>query len=136
MDDVGPITAESTEQRQQGRNRSAAMTRLRYVLAVTLRSASPLDPHLTEPFFPDESEQNLRRRYTGSSMKMNEDNVDKPALLTLLLNDLWVGGGQPSLVAPVWKVSTSRLVGLLRSHSPVLVLVNQIRQHHSRPPLR
>ncbi|GAB5516255.1 peptide chain release factor-like protein [Rhodopirellula baltica] len=135
--EMGPITAEATEQRQQGRNRSMALARMRYLLAVTLRSDSSLHPELNDSdVVSSEAESELRDRYRGSPMKLNEDNVAKPGLLTLVLNDLWCAGGQPSLIAPHWKTSTSKLVNLARSHAPALRLVNQIRKHHSRPPLR
>ncbi|EMB14148.1 Class I peptide chain release factor [Rhodopirellula europaea 6C] len=135
--EIGAITAEATEQRQQGRNRSTALARMRYLLAVTLRSQSPLVPKLNDDDVVfSETELDLRDHYRGSPMKLNEDNVAKPGVLTLVLNDLWCAGGQPSLIAPHWKASTSKLVNLVRSHAPAFRLVNQIRQHHSRPPLR
>lgn len=128
------ITAEATEQRNQHRNRELAIRRLRFVLAVSLRTASPLD--LTVDLPPDELEQAIRIRFYGTPLKLAEDNVLKPAVLALLLNDLHVAGGQPSLVAPLWKVSTSRIAALLRTHSPAWTLVNRIRDHHGRGPLR
>ncbi|MFG0267168.1 MAG: peptide chain release factor-like protein [Rhodopirellula sp. JB055] len=135
--EVGAITAEATEQRQQARNRSTALTRMRFLLAVTLRSRSPLEPG-SDSNGDDFSqvELDLRARYRGSPMKLNDENVAKPAVLTMVLNDLWTAGGQPSLIATPWKTSTSKLVNFVRSHPPAFRLVNQIRQHHSRPPLR
>lgn len=137
VSEIGSITAEATEQRKQGRNRSTALTRMRFLLAVTLRSRSPLEPGVDakEDDFP-ETELELRARFLGSTMKLNDENAAKPAVLTMVLNDLWFAGGQPSLIAPHWKSSTSKLVNLVRSHAPAFRLVNQIRQHHSRPPLR
>jgi hypothetical protein len=134
---VGAITAEATEQRQQARNRSTALARMRFLLAVTLRSHSPLEPgcDASDNDFPKE-ELELRARYRGSPMKFNDENVAKPTVLTLVLHDLWFAGGQPSLISTPWKTSTSKLVNLVRSHPPAFRLVNQIRQHHSRPPLR
>ncbi|MCC9645334.1 peptide chain release factor-like protein [Rhodopirellula sp. JC740] len=141
--EVGPITAEATEQRQQARNRSTALTRLRYLLAVTLRTSSPEYPFdSTESGKMDSTkechvlESELRIRFRGTALKLNDQNADKPALLALVLNDLWTAGGQPSLIAECWKVSTTKLVNLVRDHPPAFQLVNRIRQHHSRPPLR
>ena len=128
------ITAEATEQRNQHRNREVAIRRLRYVLAVSLRSTSPLATEGTSP--PDQVEQFVRDRFRGSPLKLADDNSFKPAVLAMLLNDLHVAGGQPSLVAPSWKVSTSRIVALLRTHHPAWTLVNRIRAHHDRKPLR
>ena len=132
------ITAEATEQRNQHRNRSVAIQRLRYVLAVSLRTTSPLDCQ-GESGVPVEMhslEQELRQSYHKSSLKLAEDNNAKPGLLAMLLNDLHVAGGQPSLVAPLWQVSTSRINACLRSHGPAWTLVNRIRSHHGRRPLR
>lgn len=133
------ITAEATEQRNQQRNRSMAIQRLRYVLAVTLRTVSPLDPDSGAPTSQgtsDALEAEVRRAYQNSSMKLAEDNPAKPGLLAMVLNDLHVAGGQPSLVVPMWKVSTSKMVGLLKSHPASWTLVNRIRAHHGRLPLR
>ncbi|WP_338020254.1 peptide chain release factor-like protein [Rhodopirellula sp. P2] len=135
--EIGTITAEATEQRQQARNRATALTRLRFLLAITLRSSSPLGPVVApNEIRLSQAELDLRARYRGSPMKMNDENVAKPGVLTLVLNDLWYAGGQPSLVAPHWKTSTSKLVNLVRSQAPAFRLVNQIRHHHTRPPLR
>jgi len=127
------ITAEATEERNQHRNRSVAVQRLRMVLAVSLRTPSMLLP---PPVALDELERVVRERYHRGSLKLNETNEDKPALMALLLNDLHASGGQPSLVGPVWGVSTSRIVTCLKSHPPAMLLVNRIRSHHGRGPLK
>lgn len=128
------ITAEATEQRNQHRNRDIAIRRLRFLLALSLRTPSPLDVVTNSP--PDELEQAIRTRFHGTPLKLAEDNALKPAVLSLLLNDLHVAGGQPSLVAPLWKVTTSRIAALLRTHPAAWTLVNRIRAHHGRGPLR
>ena len=80
-------------------------------------------------------EQELRTRFQGHPLKLNDRNVDKPAVLALLLNDLHVAGGQPSALGPVWKPQ------------PVPLSFNQImpccirvpepdRHYHERLPLR
>ncbi|TWT73273.1 peptide chain release factor-like protein [Allorhodopirellula solitaria] len=128
------ITAEATEQRNQHRNREIAIRRLRYVLAVSLRTTSPLAIESGDPLSAAEHE--LRDRYRGTPLKLADDNRLKPAVTALLLNDMHVAGGQPSLVAPLWRVSTSRVANLLRTHPPAWTLVNRIRAHHGRGPLR
>ena len=129
------ITAEATEQRNQHRNRTVAIQRLRYVMAVSVRTASMLaSPSQNLTSNPLESE--LHRKYQGSALKLADDNPDKPGLLALVLNDMHLAGGQPSLVVSHWQVSTSRLVGLLKSHGAAWTLVNRIRAHHGRLPLR
>ena len=126
------ITAEATEQRNQHRNRVVAINRLRYVLAVSLRTGSPLDETKEENSF----EQQVRDRFQKHSLKLAEDNPDKPAVVAMLLNDLHAAGGQPSLVAPVWGVSTSRLVGCLKTCPSAWTLLNRIRDHHGRRGLK
>ncbi len=128
------VTAEATEQRNQHRNREVAIRRLRFILAVSLRTHSPLTR--AADVLSDTSEQAVRDRYRGTPLKLAEDNVMKPAVLALLLNDLYVAGGQPSLVAPLWNASTSRVVSFLRTYPAAWTLVNRIRAHHHRKPLR
>lgn len=126
------LVGEATERRSQAQNRDVALQRLRYLIAVHVRTPSPLDPqHEVEC----ELETQIRKRFRGHTLRMNESNPDKPAVLALVLNDLWVAGGQPSLVGACWSVSTSKLVSLIRSHAPALAWVNQLRQHHSKLPL-
>jgi len=129
------VTAEATEQRNQHRNRAVAIQRLRYVLAVSVRTPSMLDP-FSQTSALDALENERLQKYRGGALKLADDNPEKPGLLALILNDLHVAGGQPSLVVPHWKVSTSRLVGLIKSHSPAWTLVNRIRTHHGRLPLK
>lgn len=124
------LVGEATERRSQAENRAIAIRRLRYRLAVEVRTPSPLDG----PVCPQETA--LRSEQHGKSMKLNDANESKPAILALVLNDLHACGGQPSVVAPLWSASTSSIVGLLKSHPPAFALVNAIRAHHGRPPLK
>lgn len=133
--EIGDITAEATEQRGQHRNRSVAVIRLRFVLAVSLRTASPLDI-LIDADSIHRLEHAVRDQYQNHSLKLADDNAAKPGVIAMLLNDLHVAGGQPSLVAPAWRVSTSRIVACLKSCSPAWTLANRIRAHHGRSPLR
>ena len=132
MGELGEITAEATEQRNQHRNRGVAIERLRYVLAVSLRTSSPLDQNSET----NSLEQAIRDRFQKHTLKLAEDNPAKPAVVAMLLNDLHVAGGQPSLVAPEWGVSTSRLVGCLKSCPSAWTLLNRIRDHHGRRGLK
>ncbi|WP_442509720.1 peptide chain release factor family protein [Novipirellula sp. SH528] len=124
------VVAEATERRSQAQNRDVALERLRYTLAVEVRTKSVFDEPATE------IEAEFRERFRGNIKRMNEHNVDKPAVLALLLNDLHASGGQPSLVAKLWKCSTSAIVTLLQSVPTAFALVNRIRNHHERLPLR
>ena len=124
------IVAEATERRSQAENRDVALQRLRFRLAIQLRSQSVLDGPVPT------SEVVLREKFRGKSLRMNQRNESKPAVLSLIVNDLYAAGGQPSVVAPLWSASTSGIVAILKSHAPALVLVNAIRQHHGRGALR
>ncbi len=124
-------TAEATERRSQADNRKIALERLRFRLAVEVRSPSPIDGHEMSS-----QENRLRKQYQSQSLKISDRNSDKPAVLALLLNDLHACGGQPSAAGPFWKTSTSALVRLIKSHPSAFVFLNQIRQHHGRLPLR
>lgn len=128
------LTGEATERRSQAQNRDVALQRLRFLLAIEVRTPSPLESSVTEAEL-DPLESSLRKRYRAHSLRLNENNRDKPALLALILNDFWVSGGQPSLVGPLWSVSTSKLVQMIRSHAPALAWVNRVRSHHERLPL-
>lgn len=145
--DVG---AEATERRSQAKNREVALQRLRFVLAVAVRTASPIvpvdlastevspsTPLLEAPltFTPPSLETDLRAKYHRADLRLGERNPDRPAVLALLLNDLWVAGGQPSLLCEPWNSSTSKIIKVIRSHGPALQWVNQVRRHHARPPL-
>jgi hypothetical protein len=124
------IVAEATERRSQSQNRDVALTRLRFRLALELRSVSILDQPVSE------AEIELRNQYCGSRLKLNDENAIKPAILALVLNDMHAAGGQPSLVSKAWRSSTSSIVGFLYSHSAAFSYVNEIRAFHSRPPLK
>jgi hypothetical protein len=124
------IIGEATERRSQAQNRNIVVQRLRFRLAVHLRTASILD----QP--ADVIEAALRELYAGHPLRINDQNKDKPSVLAMLLNDLHASGGQPSLVAKHWSVSTSRVVAFAKSHPAAFTLVNQIRRHHGRPPLK
>lgn len=60
-------TAEATERRSQADNRRIALERLRFRLAVDVRSPSPIDGH---EIFSEEKQ--LRKRYQGHSLKISD----------------------------------------------------------------
>ncbi|MGI9474513.1 MAG: peptide chain release factor family protein [Rubripirellula sp.] len=134
-------TAEATERRSQADNREIALVRLRFRLAVEVRTPSLLDSPPDEPSREsqtgslDPAEHALRAKYHKHPLKLSDRNPDKPAVLALLLNDLHASGGQPSAIAPLWEVSTSSIVRLIKSHPPAFVFLNAVRQHHGRRPL-
>ena len=126
------LVGEATERRSQAQNRDVALQRLRYLLAIETRTPSPLDP---VSWKADETEDTMRDRYRNHTLRLSDTNLDKPAVLALMLNDLWVAGGQPSLVATQWNASTSKVVAFLKSHAPAMQWANRVRAHHQRLPL-
>ena len=148
------VSVEATERRSQADNRVVAATRLRYRLAILVRTPSELrselGPELNSELNPeinseqrdevdakpDPTEQKLRDAYRSTRLKLNDANVDKPAVLALLLNDLHATGGQPSLVAKHWSVSSSSILQLVKSQPEAFSWVNSIRKHHQRRLLK
>lgn len=124
------IVAEATERRSQADNRVIALQRLRFRLAIEVRTPSVLD----NPAAQEETQ--LRNEFRGKLLKMNDRNEDKPAVLALVLNDLHASGGQPSAVAPLWETTTSSIVKLVKSHPASFALLNAIRRHHGRSGLK
>ena len=127
------VRSEATERRSQADNRAVALQRLRYQLAIEVRSPAGLDAAASGQ---DPLESELRQRFGGAPLRMNQNNPAKPAVLALILNDLHVAGGQPSLVARHWNTTTSSIVAFVKSHAPAFTLLNAIRQHHGRRPLK
>jgi len=128
------IVGEATERRSQPQNRAVALTRLRLQLAVAVRTGAEIDGVAEQ--HPPREEAEVRDRYRATRLRLANDNVDKPAVIALLLNDLLAAGGQPSLVAKPWRVTTTSIVSLLQSYRPAFDLVNAIRSHHGRPALK
>ena len=124
------IVAEATERRSQAENRDVALSRLRLKLAVEIRSPSLLDGTV------DSEAQGLREKFRGSSLRIGANNSAKPAVLALGLNDLHASGGQPSAVAPHWHTTTSAVVRFVKTHPPAFAMLNTIRSHHGRRPLK
>ena len=127
------VLGSATERRSQAENRAIAIRRLRYQLALEIRTVSPID---TSESQVEAKEQELRRQYCGAKLRLAESNLAKPAVIALVLNDFHAAGGQPSLVAPIWSTTTSNLVNVLKSHPPAFQWVNQIRHHHGRRGLK
>lgn len=129
------IVAEATERRSQHANRGVALVRLRHRLAVSVRTASPLQP---EPAAAgdDPLEQQVRTQFHAQPLRINESNPSRPAAIALLLNDLLATGGQVNSVASHWGTSTTSIVRLLKSYRPAWELLNSIRGSHGRPPLK
>lgn len=127
------VSVEATERRSQADNRTVAATRLRFRLAIQIRTHSAIRPPSIDA---DPTEQHFRDTYRGTRLKLNDANADKPAVLALLLNDLHATGGQPSLVAEYWSVSSSSILQLVKSQPEAFAWINSVRQHHGRRQLK
>ncbi|MEM6363351.1 MAG: peptide chain release factor-like protein [Planctomycetota bacterium] len=126
------FTTEATESRHQRQNRDRALHRLRLQLALAVRTKSRLpDDQLIDP-----QEQDVVSQSRQTTWRFAESNAFLPAMLAVLLNDLHASGGQPSLVAPAWHVSTSRLIGCIKRVPPAWAWLQKVRTHHGRLPLR
>lgn len=121
------VSAEANERRDQSQNRQVAIDRLRIRLAIVLRTAGGPDAGI-------EAEE-IRARWRCGSLKISESNTDRSAVLALLLDDLHRAGGQPSLVANLWQLSTSAVVQFVASQPAAFQLVNQWRSYHGRSAL-
>lgn len=133
------VSVEATERRSQADNRIVAAIRLRYRLAIQVRTQSTMMvlPSLDSANDQtDPVEQKFRDSYQGTRLKLNDANADKPAVLALLLNDLHATGGQPSLVAEHWSVSTSSILHLVKSQQEAFGWINSVRIHHGRKLLK
>ncbi|TWU43916.1 Peptide chain release factor 1 [Novipirellula aureliae] len=124
------IVGEATERRSQADNRRIALKRLRFRLAIEIRSQPKLDTP-TDPI-----EASLRDRYRQILKRMNDNNEDKPAVLALLLNDLYTAGGQTRFVAKEWGTSTTSLVNFVRSVPAAFAWLNRLRDHQGMKPLK
>jgi hypothetical protein len=117
------LIGEAAERRSQADNRRLALRRLRHALAIGVRCRPMAERTERLP-----AAAALRQRYQGGSLRMAESNPDRPALLSLLLDDLWEEACELSAVADRWQTSSSQIVGLLRSFPPALELVNRWRR--------
>jgi len=117
------LIAEAAERRSQADNRRIALRRLRHGLALGVRCRVAGE---AEEITPEAAA--LRQRYQGGPLRMAESNPDRPALLSLLLDDLLAEACELSVVARRWQTSSSQIVGLFRSFPPALELLNRWRQ--------
>ena len=124
-DPVTGVSGEATESRSQRTNRSEAMTRLRMAASISLRTNQECP-----------IERSVRERLLPRRLKISASSDDHAAAMTLLLNDLHRAGGQPSLVAPIWKCSGGAVVRLVKREPAAWRWLQDVRKHHGRLPLR
>ena len=112
------LVAEANERRSQSENKREALRRLRFALAMEVRTVvDPLEP--PSPLW--------RSRCQGGRIALNPDHEDVPPLLAEALDVLEDRGLDPRAAAGVLGCSSSQLVKLLKLEPKALAKVNQGR---------
>ncbi|WP_164101275.1 peptide chain release factor family protein [Candidatus Laterigemmans baculatus] len=124
------ISAEASERRSQADNRRVALRRLRETLALRLRTRG------VPSSAPESAPVRLRAKYGGAQFRVAEDNVDRPAVLALLLDDLARAAARPAEVAALWQTTTSQIVRFLREIPAAFATVNRWREDMGQKPLQ
>lgn len=135
------IRAEASESREQSVNRQTAFGRLRLQLAICIRTkqnSNPRYPILFGGIHDNEAtglEYAIRNAWSERKLKISTKHKDFPSVVALVLDDLYLAGGQPSLVGPLWNASTTSIVAIVSTSHQCLSEVNRWRRHHDRKPL-
>lgn len=122
------LTATATERRSRQQNHDAALLRLRRVLALELRT-------LVDPTSHDPSPTWLRRT-GGSELSVNPRHPEVPVLLAEALDVLAALEDDVAAAAQLLRVSTSRLVKLLKLEAQALTALNARLAADGRPTWR
>ncbi|QDT26547.1 Peptide chain release factor 1 [Gimesia panareensis] len=112
------ITAEAAEKRQQGRNRSVALFRLRISLAIECRLQ-----HLAEA--PSKLWQ---KRILNGTLKVNSEHEEFPALLAEALDVLARFEFDPKEASQFLCCTSSQLIKFLKKEPRAFAWVNMKRQ--------
>ncbi len=118
--ELSGLRAEASERRSQADNRRVAIQRLRMRLALEFRDfdkTTVLDPPSLL----------WRSRMSGSRIDVSTEHEDFPAILAELLDALMSLSFDISEASKHFTVTSSQLVGLLRSYQPALTWVNAKR---------
>ncbi len=118
------ISAEASEERSQVENRRVALRRLRFKLAVEVRSESTGEP----------SQLWISRR-RGTRLSVADTHSDLPAILAEALDVLSQHQFLPAPAATQLGITSSQLISLLKQHPPAFALLNASRQAAGKPPL-
>lgn len=120
------VSGEASESRSQAKNRSVAVQRLRLNLAVAIRCLES----------DDEEDAELRKKHAGRSVWVAEHNPQRPAVISLVLDDTVRYQGNLQQVAKEWRTTASQLLKLLRSETPAMDYMNRLRAFYELRPLR
>lgn len=120
------ITAEASEKRQQGRNRSMALFRLRVNLAIDYRTIIDSEhPSLL-----------WQRRLTNRMLKVNSEHVDFPALLSEAIDAITHFQFDIKESSQYLQCSSSQLLKFLKKEPRALIRLNQSRREAGLHPLK
>jgi hypothetical protein len=119
------LVGEATERRSAAQNHAAALQRLRFLLAIEVRS-----PALAE-------RSNLwRQRFRGGRISVNADHADAPALVAEALDVLAAADWNHQAAAEQLGLSATQLVRLLAVEPRALARLNTARVERGLKPLR
>jgi len=121
------VEAAAGERRSQSENRRVALRRLRFALALVVRT----DPARLPP-----RSALWRRRCRGGRIACADDHADLPSLLAEALDELAAAGWDARAAAGRLDCSPTQLVRLLGRHPPALALLNARRAAAGLFPLR
>ncbi|MFK7778352.1 MAG: peptide chain release factor-like protein [Gimesia sp.] len=120
------ITAEASEKRQQGRNRSMALFRLRINLAIDHRMEA----------VPEEPSALWQRRLWNGTLKVNSEHVDFPALLSEALDAIAHFQFDIKASSQYFQCSSSQLIKFLKKEPRAFTIFNRKRCESGLHPLK
>jgi hypothetical protein len=125
------ISAQASEWRTQGENRSAALHRLRLELAMAVRHPVRFDA--MKAYRPSRL---WRERCRGGRVVVNPDHDDFPALLAEVLDVTLACEDDPKAAAQALGCTPSQLIKMLKDAPRALGVINERRRKAGRHPFR
>lgn len=126
--------ASASERRTQGENRKVALQRLRCKLAIEIRM--PIETGPTKNTGIEERSAFWKKYCRNGRIQISEDNWDWPALLSVLLDSLFLHAWDLQIAAKELDVSSSQLVKLLKKEPLALARLNSQRAANGLHSLR
>jgi hypothetical protein len=125
------ISAQASERRTQGENRSTALHRLRLELALTVRRPIRNNAELAYA-----ASMLWQKRCRGGRIDVNPEHDDYPALLAEALDVLFACGDDHKAAARLLGCTPTQLVRFLKDAPRAMVLINERRRAAGRHPLQ
>ena len=120
------VRARAGERREQARNRTVALFRLRLALALSVRSEEP----------PEGPSALWRSRCRGGRLACNPRHRDFPSLIAEALDGLDLHRWEPRTAAELLGCSPSQLLKLIKDHPPAFAALNAHRERAGLHRLR